>query len=323
MGLTSAELSTRHLPETGRDDHINEYFEKIALRFEIDRARSGRIAMEARSIALPGVSVTRGMLSRMQASRSTAMRTDGNDDIVISFVEHGMGLIDPGKVEVEVQPGQAAFTALDRPIKIVTPQPRNDFLTLHIARRALMPLVSSIDDRITKMPSLSRPGLQLLRRYALGLFEETAPGAEMAGLAARHLVELAAQAIGPTADGAHAASAGGVRAARLASAKAIVLATLENPRLSAATVAVRLGVSRRYLDMLFEGEGVSFSEFLMEQRLAKAFRALTDERRGDHRILDIAYEVGFGDIGTFNRAFRKRFGQTPTETRRSSVMSMP
>jgi len=35
-------------------------------------------------------------------------------------------------------------------------------------------------------------------------------------------------------------------------------------------------------------------------------------------VLTIALEAGYGSIGPFNRAFRERFGMTPTEYRRAS-----
>ena len=33
------------------------------------------------------------------------------------------------------------------------------------------------------------------------------------------------------------------------------------------------------------------------------------------RISDIAFAVGFGDLTTFNRAFRRRYGDTPRALR--------
>jgi AraC-like DNA-binding protein len=38
-------------------------------------------------------------------------------------------------------------------------------------------------------------------------------------------------------------------------------------------------------------------------------------------VLTIALEVGYGSIGPFNRAFKERFGVTPTEYRRQNSTS--
>ncbi|MBS0401235.1 MAG: helix-turn-helix domain-containing protein [Proteobacteria bacterium] len=42
--------------------------------------------------------------------------------------------------------------------------------------------------------------------------------------------------------------------------------------------------------------------------------------REDLPILSIALECGYGSIGPFNRAFRQRFGMTPTEYRAAARM---
>jgi AraC-like DNA-binding protein len=66
---------------------------------------------------------------------------------------------------------------------------------------------------------------------------------------------------------------------------------------------------------LLEGEGTSFSEFVLAQRLLRARRILTDPRMADHTIASIAYEVGFGDLSYFNRTFRRHYGASPSEVR--------
>jgi AraC-like DNA-binding protein len=42
---------------------------------------------------------------------------------------------------------------------------------------------------------------------------------------------------------------------------------------------------------------------------------LRDPRCATRRIGEIAYDVGFGDLSYFNRAFRRRYGVTPSEVR--------
>ena len=52
--------------------------------------------------------------------------------------------------------------------------------------------------------------------------------------------------------------------------------------------------------------------------MKRAFDLLCDPHKASRRIIDIAYDVGCSDIGTFNRTFRKRFGRTPPDVRASS-----
>ena len=67
--------------------------------------------------------------------------------------------------------------------------------------------------------------------------------------------------------------------------------------------------------MLFESEGTSFTDFIREERLQRARSKLLSSRFDHLRISEIAYEVGFNDLSYFNRAFRRRFGQSPGQLR--------
>lgn len=61
----------------------------------------------------------------------------------------------------------------------------------------------------------------------------------------------------------------------------------------------------------------NFNDFLHHHRLQEAAARLSAE---DLPILSIALECGYGSIGPFNRAFRQRFGMTPTEYRAAARM---
>jgi AraC-like DNA-binding protein len=61
----------------------------------------------------------------------------------------------------------------------------------------------------------------------------------------------------------------------------------------------------------------NFNDFLHHYRLQEAAGRLQAE---DLPILSIALDCGYGSIGPFNRAFRQRFGMTPTEYRAAARM---
>ena len=79
--------------------------------------------------------------------------------------------------------------------------------------------------------------------------------------------------------------------------------------------------------MLFEPEGVTFSEFVLAQRLDRAYAMRLDSRHAGRRVSDIAFTVCFGDLSYFNRCFRRRFNETPSavraEVRRSNGATGP
>jgi AraC-like DNA-binding protein len=70
---------------------------------------------------------------------------------------------------------------------------------------------------------------------------------------------------------------------------------------------------------LFENEGLTFLSSVLGQRLSRAHRILSDPRLAGRNISSVAYDVGFGDLSYFNRAFRRRYAATPTEIRQSAM----
>lgn len=148
----------------------------------------------------------------------------------------------------------------------------------------------------------------------------TAPGREIPpslvlGLA-RHITDLALHCWIFPEEIAGAESGGGVKAARLASVKADIRANIANGALSLEDVARRQGISPRYLRSLFLHERTSFTDFVLEQRLANAFRALSGTAAPPRPITEIAYASGFNDLSYFNRVFKRRYGMTPREARK-------
>lgn len=83
-------------------------------------------------------------------------------------------------------------------------------------------------------------------------------------------------------------------------------------------VAGRVAISPSYLTKLFAENRTSFGRWLLSRRLDHAWIALV-QAPWDRSIADIALQCGFHDPGYFARAFRLRFGLTPSERRRSSA----
>jgi transcriptional regulator GlxA family with amidase domain len=135
--------------------------------------------------------------------------------------------------------------------------------------------------------------------------------------------DLIAAIIGATRDGLAIAEGRGIAAARLRSIMTDISANLGEGDLSVVEVARRHRVTPRYIHKLFENEGLTFSAFVLGQRLSRARRILSDPRLADRNISSVAFEVGFGDLSYFNRAFRGRFAATPTEIRQLAIRTDP
>ena len=63
----------------------------------------------------------------------------------------------------------------------------------------------------------------------------------------------------------------------------------------------------------------NFNDFLHDYRLREAAARLADPGEGHLPVLTIALDCGYGSIGPFNRAFKARFGVTPTQYRNTQV----
>ena len=104
--------------------------------------------------------------------------------------------------------------------------------------------------------------------------------------------------------------------------RAAILRSIElrcgDPDLTAVTVADLHGITPRYVHLLLEETGKSFTHHLLERRLDKAAALLRDTRWQDRKIADIAAEAGFLDLSNFNRGFRRRFGTTPSKLRQAA-----
>jgi AraC-like DNA-binding protein len=133
-----------------------------------------------------------------------------------------------------------------------------------------------------------------------------------------HIIDLVALALGAKGEGRVVAEERGARAARLAAVLREIERRGGDPGLNALTVALLLGITPRYVHLLLEETGKSFTHHVLERRLEKAAALLRDPQLRRRKIADIAAEAGFADLSYFNRAFRRRFGATPSDIRDSA-----
>jgi AraC-like DNA-binding protein len=190
----------------------------------------------------------------------------------------------------------------------------SQFISFRLRRAELGPLTADLDGCLLR-PIRPSFALRLLPGYVGALEEAAAATAEARDLAVTHVYDLIALTLGANSDAAELAAGRGVRAVRLRAIKDDIVANLGDETLSIAAVATRQGISPRYVAMLFDGTGTSFSGFVLEQRLARARRMLVGSRHAGQTISAIAYACGFGDLSYFNRAFRRAFGATPSDIR--------
>lgn len=195
-------------------------------------------------------------------------------------------------------------------------------MAIQLPRQQLSNQVSEIEDRFLVPVRSSSPALALARTYVDTLLETSELlRSDLLRVAPHHISELIALALGATRDAAEQAKLSGIRAARLHAIKQDVRGNIGARDLSVAVVAARHGLYPRYVQRLFEAEGTTFSGFVLAERLDRVHRILCDATVQHLKVSEIAYSVRFSDLSHFNRAFRRRFGLTPSDTRNAAFGS--
>lgn len=247
--------------------------------------------------------------------RKRAHVADGKD--LISVVISGGGRFQVEGVRGEARYGCNGAAVLEsRSESVLHSIDDSSAWTIVMDRAPLEPLLTGLKQPLQRCVQGDNSGLRLLDGYLKTLFaleQEYEPA-----LAARHIGDLALNALGVSNDAQALVRERGVRAARLETALARLAADAVEPGLDPAGFAARLGVSVRYLHRLLEPTGRSFSEHLIGCRLDRAAAMLRDPACR-LKIADIARKAGFSDISHFNRSFRRTFGDTPFGLRARSA----
>lgn len=271
----------------------------------------------ATMLGLPGLTLTQVDIGPCRAGRTRQQAADGDDDIVLCLTLGGR-MTWQWRDDRQVEAGQAYLGANDIAGFRVFQQPTT-IMDMVIPRRLMAPFIPDAGGSPRQFSAT--PEMRLLGRYAQALVREAGQiSGEAAALAALHMRDLVALSLGATGDGAEVARRRGGRAARLKAIKDDVDAHLLDPRLSVDWITGRHGISARYLRALFADERMSFADFVTHRRLHLAWRRLMNPRLAPLPISAIAYESGFNDLSWFNRAFRRRFGMTPSQARELMFM---
>lgn len=291
-----------------------EVFGRSVVKMEMEPARGEPFRSKARIDCLPGLTIASIASTANRVIRTPQLVADGSDDLVFALMTKGEAVINQRQREVVFRAGEAVLWSNASPGVCEYPQPI-DFVALVIPRAQVA--IGDIDRSLMQLLPDHLGSMKLLSRYLSilgdGQLDNMTP--ELRALCAIHLRDLVALALGATREAAQVARFRGVPAARLAALKADIIANITQRNLSADTLAARHDISPIYVRKLFERDGTSLSQYVLEQRLDRAFRLLANPRPLDLSIGAIAFECGFGDLSYFNRSFRQRYGATPSDIR--------
>ena len=308
-----ARLSTNDFSERDRVEALREIYGRTILKLDFEPARESPFNIDVTLRSLPNLGVAHGRFSTMQCRHTTAQAD--SDDLVLLVAAAGEGVLHQGRQDIPIRAGQAVLTSNGDTGTLQLHSPC-EFVCFRFPHDHVTPLIADLKASLYRPIPENTEALRLLMHYAQVLREPDGLSTPaLRHLVVTHINDLAALAVGATFDAAHVAGGRGMRAARLRAIKADIVDGIGQRDLTPDAVATRHGISTRYVRMMFEDEGTSLSQFVLGQRLARAYRMLTDPRFAGRSISGIAFEVGFGDLSYFNRGFRALYGMTPSDAR--------
>jgi AraC-like DNA-binding protein len=315
--FTPMRFSTDALPERERLPFWREQVGRKFWNIDIEPLSDGPFASEVSLRACPGFRAMACLSSPARKQRTRALVAEGDDSITLPINFTGRMTVTQRGHEVSFGAGDTVLVLHTEPAVMVHSQV--DAIGLVVPRTALSPLVTNVEDLAMRVIPDGNEALRLLKSY-LRTMLEGAPLAtpELRHLAVTHIHDLVAMAIGASRDGAALAGQRGMRAARLAAIKSDILDHLGDSDLTIGTLAARHKLTPRSIQLLFERDGITFSRYVLEQRLARARQMIADPRYANATISTIALAAGFGDLSHFNRSFRRHYGLTPSDVRAQS-----
>jgi len=312
-------FSTDELPERDRLPIWREAFGRSIVKLDMEPVGDGPLRIEGHIQALPNLAIASFSSTPARVTRTRALASDSSDDLVL-VISNGDVMFHQGNKEVELGTGEALLWSNAVPGGCLHNVPIDRLLTLAIPRIALTQTLANPDGALMQRIPRDNEAVRLLAGYVKILQGEIgAMSPELKAASSAHVQDLMVLALGANRDAAHLARGRGVRVARLQALKADILANLTRRDLSIDRLAARHGISPRYIRSLFDGDQTTFTDFVLNQRLARAHRCLQDIRFAGYMISTIAFEAGFGDLSYFNLAFRRRYGVTPSDIRAKAI----
>ncbi len=285
------------------------------LNVDVAAASEAPFEVRAHLRVLEGIRFGWGEVDGSFYRRTPEIVAADNDDFVLFLNLEGTFVAAQSGREIELRPGDAYLLACSEPASYDRPT-AGSLLAVRLPSAALESSVHDIYGGVARVIPRENETLRLLSAYIRSLDNKVPlASVENRAMVARYAADLLVLILGATPEAAEIAEGRGLSAVRLRQMKKYITRNLARPELGISDVAGQHGIAARQAQRLFESEGTTFSEFVQGQRLERVHRMLTSRSAELDTIGDISLRCGFSDPSHFNRAFKRRYGASPSKVR--------
>jgi AraC-like DNA-binding protein len=305
-------FSSCALPAQGRGKAIADLHERGLLPIRFTRYGEALPQIDFVNRSMPGLALLTGSYAGVRRQGAQ----EAGDYLYLCVTLSGTSLASWRTREMVLSDGDAVLMTSGEAAWTLSSQSSVDIAGIRVPRSVVAQLVPKFEDAVMRRIPRNAGGLRLLRKYVEVVADDEALAAPASQrLITNHFHDLVALSLGAECDGQAFSEFRTVSAVRLAAIKADIVANLHDGNLNATTVSTRNGITVRYLHKLFQNEGVTYSEFVLGERLALAHVVSRSPLHSRRAISTIAFDLGFNDLSYFNRAFRRRYNATPSDIR--------
>ena len=309
---TVVRFSSCALPEDGRGKALEELHERGLLPTKFMRYGNAAPRVDLVNRTMPGLRI---LTASYTSVLREGVRQEG-DLLYLCMTLSGTTVGSRRGHEMVLSDGDAVLMTNEEATWTMSSPSSVKIAGIRVPRSVIAPLVPKLENVTMRRITKDTSGLRLLRKYLDVVADDEALAASASQrLIVGHFYDLVALALGASSDAKALAADRTVGAVRLAAIKADILANLDDGKLNATAVATRHRLTVRYMHKLFESDGITYSEFVLGERLARAYCLLTNPLHSGRAISTIAFELGFNDLSYFNRTFRRQYSATPSEIR--------
>lgn len=308
-------FSTDDYPEHKRIEAYREIYGRTIARLDIEPIGEEPFHFNTTLCGLPGLGLGTSLISPCRRTRGP-QHLD-SDDLLLGISLGGGCIAHQLDREATIGEGEAVLMSGAEPGVISIPSVGRH-VSIRIPNSILGSRIADINASVSR--KIPRSGESRLLTGYVGAIWNTGVlmNSDLRDVVVAHIHDLVCLMFGAKGEARELAEQGGDRAARRSAILRAIESRSGDPGLSATAIAGLLAITPRYVHLLLEETGRSFTHHVVEKRLEKAAALLRDPRWQRRKIADIAAEVGFTDLSYFNRAFRRRFGATPSDIREAA-----